>query len=316
MTPRHLHTTALLTIVASLATLVGCSDSEDAPGVTSSVQVERGEGDDTPYGEGHDVVVTDQGTYIVTGDADEGECVQIEDDCVDLSETRYCDEEGAQVDFIVVDGEVVDAICYPPPEDGTSIEEVVRGEDGTAQVPQNQSGAVVVFDEETDGEPIKGDVVVDAERTSIYGNGVDATILDGDLMVASNNSRVRGVTITGDVTYANNSNNSALAFCEVQGNLTVASNSATLLDCQVFGDVTVTGNDATLINIGVGGAWEPGSFEICDGCYSFTDEDEDFEVTDEERGDVLCGDDPGEDDMETSSEDMGEMEGSTSSSEG
>ena len=44
-------------------------------------------------------------------------------------------------------------------------------------LPQNASGAVITFDEATDGTPIEDDVTLDAERVVLYGNGPDKTIL-------------------------------------------------------------------------------------------------------------------------------------------
>ncbi len=56
--------------------------------------------------------------------------------------------------------------------------------------------------------------------------------------------------------------------------------------CQVFGNVDIEGNGATLLNVGVAGEWKPGS-AACDGCYSFTDEDDDKLVQEDEVGDPL-----------------------------
>ncbi len=282
---------ALTLSALALPLLPACSDDEAAGG-SPRVQVTQADGDDAPYQTPDDraVVVTEDGTYVVTGDPGE-ECVELDTgECVAITDAkdRYCNDEGAEADIIVVEGEVVDVICYPPNDAGTPIEEVERDGDGDATVPQNANGAVVTFDEATDGEPIEGDLDLQAERLTIWGNGVDETILDGDVTLSSNNSRVRGVTITGDLHIAKNSNNVAAAFCEVHGKLTVESNGATVANCQIFGDVTTTGNDITLINLGVGGAWTVSERTACSGCYSFDDEDEDFDITDEERGDPLA----------------------------
>ena len=283
----------VLALSIPAAVIIGCGEDDAAP-AASSVEVSRTEdGGEESYGGDEDkvVVVAGDDTYVVVGDPGE-ECVELDNgDCIDLSDAkeRYCDEEGAQADVVVVDGEVVEVICYPDDDGGTPIEEVVVDGDGNAEVPQNQSGSVIIFNEDTNGEPIEGDVNLEAERTTLYGNGVDETILDGNLRVESNNSRVRGVTITGNVKVEKNSNNMAMAFCKIHGDLTVDSNGSRIVNCQVFGNVDVTGNDTTLINIGVGKEWKVNDKTICDGCYSFDNDDSvDFEVEEDEVGDDLA----------------------------
>jgi|GEM_PF-2548972 len=287
-------TRTTLFLLSSLLVLgaTSCGPDETASGYT----VSEGAGDDTDYGDDTDVVIKPGGTaddqFIVSGEPD-GNCVQIENDCVEIDEAkgRYCDGDGAQADIILDEnGEVIEVVCYPAPESGAPLEEVAVGEDGMTEVPQNVSGAVIVFDEETNGEPLEGDITLDAERVSFFGNGVDETIIDGNLSFASNNARARGITVTGDLSVARNSNNNAITFCKVQGSVSVEGNGMRLVNCQVFGDVSVTGNDATLVNIGVQGEWEVNGGSTCHGCYSFVDEDEDFIVLEEEEGDPLsCG---------------------------
>jgi len=273
----------LLALVAS--GLWACGDE------AAGVRVVQADGDDTSFGEDSRVVVTEDGTFVVFGRSDD--CIDIGDVCVDLDEAggQYCNDDDAQIDVVVVDGEVVDVICYPPDDEGTPLEEVATGDDGEIEVPQTENGSVIVFDESTDGEVIEGNVTLSSERTTLFGNGVDETILGGNLIVASNNSRVRGVTIEGNVEYDENSNNSALSFCRVHGNLSVVSNDFSGLECVVFGNVEVSGNNPVLANIGVGGDWVvTGSGPTCEGCYSVTDDDGDFLVDDGEVGEALiCG---------------------------
>lgn len=289
----HTRTTLILTT----ALLIVCSSAACGPDETASgYSVTEGAGDDTNYGDNTDVVITPGGTqddqFIVSGEPD-GSCVQIEDACVEIGEAkgRYCDQDGAQADIILDEnGEVLEVVCYPPPESGAPLEEVSVSEDGTVNVPQNASGSVIVFDETTNGEPLEGDITLDAERVSFFGNGVDETIIDGNLSFASNNARARGLTVTGDLSVAKNSNNNAITFCKVHGSVDVQGNGMRLVNCQVFGDVSVAGNGATLVNIGVQGEWDVNSGASCHGCYSFEDEDEDFIVLEEELGDSLsCG---------------------------
>lgn len=271
--------------------LLGACGEDESPG-GASVTVTEGDGDEVAFGEEANTVVTDEGTFIVEGDPGQ-ECVRIDDEtCVDLGDTRdqHCGAEDAQVDVVIIDGEVAEAVCYPSQDSGVPLEEVVVEGDGTITLPQNANGAVITFDEETNGEPIEGDVQLDAERMVIFGNGIEETILAGSVTLASNNSRIRALTVEGDVEVANNANNSAVVFCRIKGSITISSNGMRLIDTEVFGDVRVDGNDATLLNVGVGGEWDVPDSATCRGCYSFDDEDGDFVVSDEERGEELgCG---------------------------
>ena len=138
--------------------LGACDDDNAAPGIPG----QRIEGDQVNYGDATEVYVTPEGDFVIGGGAERpaDECVQIADACVDIepTKTKYCDDEGALVDVAVVDDEAVAAVCYPAPDGGQAVEQVVEDEDGTPTIPQNVSGAVVTFDESTDGEPIKGDL--------------------------------------------------------------------------------------------------------------------------------------------------------------
>lgn len=285
----------LVTVLSmGCAVVLAACGSDDVGG--SGWSVDEGSGEETEYGSDTTVITKpgDDGTnIIVTGDPDE--CVDVDGECVDLDEAKrngghYCDDPDAQADVIVVDGEVVDVVCYPPKDDGTDIQETDRDEDGNAEVPRTDSGTVVTFSEDTNGEAIEGDITIESERITLYGNGVDKTIIDGDVSVTGNNSRIRGVTITGDVDYSINANGSAISFCKIYGNLTVNANNYSASNCKVFGDVNINGNGALLMNIGVQGAWNINPSAECHGCYSFDDDNGDFNVDDDEVGDELtCG---------------------------
>jgi hypothetical protein len=268
---------------------LGCGDPVDSGGAPGVV-VERGHGDVTRLGDGTQVVVTEDGTFVISGDPGD-HCVQIGRDCIDVSGTneRYCDDAEAQMDVIVVDGEVVEVICYPTEEDDDTTEQEITDvfDEGNLDV-EDDNGSVITFDESTDGEAVIDNLDIDSERVTVYGNGIDVTIIGGNLHVRSNNARVRGLTVQGNVDFSENSNNSALSFCKIYGNLHVDSNSFVGLECQVFGNVRLSGNNGTLVNIGVGGNWDVRDGTLCEGCYSFDDDDGDHEVADAEVGDDLA----------------------------
>ena len=277
----------------AFACALGACGEEDA--ASSNWTVREGAGDQTEYGSEEGTVIITPGrdvddSYVVSGEPGD-QCVEIEDRCVPIEEakSRYCDD-GAPADVIVVEGEVVDVICYPDPAGGQPIEEAVVASDGGVELPQNSNGAVVTFSPDTDGVPFERDVALEAERTVIYGNGIDETIFAGSIKVASNNSRIRGVTVNKNVTFQKNSNNSKISFTRILGNLKVESNGFSGANLIVFGDVSVKGNGATLTNVAVQGAWDVNDSAACYGCYSFSDEDGDMVITEDERGDdLLCG---------------------------
>lgn len=274
-------------IQLALVLLVGCG--EDEPG---GWRVSEGDGDSVSYGQTSDVVVTADGsTYVVTNEGGEG-CVDVGGECVDIAdaEGRYCDDENAQADVLLDEnGDVVSVVCYPPADEGTTVEEL-QTEGGTIELPSNQNGTVITFPEDSDGVPLDGNVTLDGERVVLYGNGVDETLINGNITLASNNARLRGLTVQGNVEVEENANNGSIVLCRIEGNLTVHSNGMTLASCEVYGNVTVEGNSTTLVNIGVQGEWKVSDSSVCEGCYSFSDANDDNLLQEDEVGDPLeCG---------------------------
>lgn len=232
-------------------------------------------------------------SVIITGDADyvgssealhDNPKIVIDGEELDVEDGKFCSEPDAKMDVIVVDGEVVDVICYPPPteENMTTVE---QGQ-GDTEVPQNANNTVIVFDSSTDGEVIEGNVSVDGNNVAIYGNGSDKTIIEGDLIISGNNARVRGLYIKGDVIL--DLNNIALLFCVVEGNVEIRKNNVTVAATEVYGNMTVLGNNAVLVQNGVQGDWNIVGYEqLCDGNYAFEDANTDFIIADDEIGDPL-----------------------------
>jgi hypothetical protein len=297
MKTHHVSLFLIAALSLCISSLSGCA--EDTPAGASAVKVEKAPGGDVGYGADQSVVVVNGETYVITNEDKAEGCIQIDNQCVDLAgaKGKFCDA-GSQADVVVVNGEVAGLICYPAPEDAKEVIEIKPDSKGPIDVPQKSNGAVITFDEATNGTPFVGDVSIDAERAVIYGNGPGETIIDGNVTLSSNNARIRGVTITGNLDLS--FNNVAVAFCEVQGNFTASGNGFRAIDCQVFGDVTVTGNNGILSNIGVQGQWNvSGNGTICDGCYSFEDKNNNKKVdntpndndtsNDERAGNLICG---------------------------
>lgn len=261
-------------------------------GCSRDLVVAQGPGDDVGYDENTDVVIVVGGsTWVVSGDG--GGCVELEGvpGCVNLDDLKAerCGSRDAQADIIVVEGKVVDVICYPPKSSGVPIETVAVEGNGTTEVPQNKGHVVVTFAPETDGKVIEGDVKLTGEGLSLIGNGIDKTIIGGNLHLDSNNARVRGLTVNGNVEFKKNSNGSALSFCKIKGNLHIDANNVTVANCLVFGNVQVSGNGVVLVNVGVRGNFDVPTAEVCSGNFAFEDKDGDFVLDSGERGaDLTC----------------------------
>lgn len=278
-------TALMIGVGLSILFTVGCSDSDPPP------VVQQGPGDDTGYQPGTvDVVIIDGTPWIVSGGSNTDDCVKIGDECVDIGDLKQqrCGDRNAQADIVIVDGQVVDVICYPPKSDGAPIDDLGVDGNGDVELPQNQNGAVITFDAATDGKELKGDVRLDAERVVLIGNGVGKSILGGNLVLASNNAKIRGVTIKGNLVLEQNANDASITFCRIYGNLEIAANNATVVNCDVFGNVEVTGNGATLIGLRVAGSVNAGKGATCKGLVAIDDKDGDFVIDPGETGAAIA----------------------------
>lgn len=272
--------------VALVALLIaGCGDSSPPPPTAA-----QGPGDDVGYDPGRDVVLVGGVTWVITGDAQPGQCVDVGGTCVkpDDLKRQYCGDANAQADIAVIDGKVVKVICYPPKESGVAIETVTEIKDGQTVLPQNKNHTVITFGDQTNGKPIKGDVRLDAEQVALIGNGMDKTIIDGNLTIASNGAKVRGLTVNGNVVFESNSNGATLAFVKIKGNLTINSNDATVLACIIFGNLQSAGNSASLLSNAVAGQLAAtGSVAVCQGNFAFQDSNGNFLIEPAEKGAAL-----------------------------
>lgn len=211
-----------------------------------------------------------------------------------VDSSGWCERDGGPVDLIYVDGELVETICYPPADDPDRPIETVDGNtSGDINILQMANRTVVVIDESTNGTPIEGDLSVDGNNVSIYGNGPDNTILDGDVNLDGNGVRLRGVTITGDLIIRKN--RAAVVLTRVLGNVhleTMSTNGSVFAENDIFGDFISDSNGNLFVGNDVLGEWShSGNGNVCDGNASFIDDDEDELVDDEERDETLtCSD--------------------------
>ena len=212
-------------------------------------------------------------------------------DCVDVSSAisgGFCSEDGAQVEAIQdPSGAIVHGVCYPGFGVGEQPSEEVFEDDGSGGqlIAQNNAGARVALGEGT----LAGPLTLEAERVVLRGEGVGVTVIDGDVVINSNNARLRGLDIDGSVTIGRSSNGAALTDCRITGDLTLESNRVTLINCVVLGDVTFDGNNITATQLDVGGAWNADRDPAhCLSVYAFTDDNSNGLADDAERGDDLC----------------------------
>ncbi|MEQ8279712.1 MAG: hypothetical protein RMA76_04640 [Deltaproteobacteria bacterium] len=214
----------------------------------------------------------------------DNDCVQVSDDTCTPVERRgkYCKSDEGPVDVVVVDGEVREVVCYED-TDGGGPDDVTIAEGGGTTIPQQGNGAVITFAAETDGQAVEGDVVIDGNDVTLYGNGPDKSIIDGDLLITGNNARVRGVRVTGNVTM--DLNTAAFVFSVVDGNLLIRSNNCLVAEVDVFGNLVNDGNNSILVRNDVDDNFEgSGSGAVCDRNSYFDDDDGDGAVSDAERG--------------------------------
>jgi hypothetical protein len=219
-----------------------------------------------------------------------GQCVDVGDGACVAPERagQWCEREGGPYDLVVVDGEVVEVICYPPPEGGDQPTVVVDEGSGDVTIPQNENNTAIVFDESTDGEAIEGDIDVEGNNVSIYGNGPDDTIIDGDVVLSGNNVRLRGVTVTGNVT--TDTNNVSIILCRVLGDIVLAddsTNNSVISANEIHGSLTSTSNNHVIVsNVVQGEVSLTGNNHDCADNRFFADENDDQRADADEVGDA------------------------------
>ncbi len=277
--------------------IAGCS-GDSAKGLVDISEGEPGAAEGEYLEPESDVVV-------VVGGGDEPrvfEHEELEDAVLDTGEGEVdvfevkadhptCEQEGMQMDVIVVNGEIVDVVCYlPPAEPSGDLNYVeVEAESGDTTIPQNENNRVIIFDEDTDGVPVDGDLHVDSNNVAIYGNGKEETIIDGDVILSGNNPILRGVTITGNLTI--DKNDAAVLYCRILGDVQVIQNNVTIAETEILGNLVfdeVSSNNAILVNNRVAGDWDiRGHGHICSGNTAFSDEDDNSAYSEDEEGEAL-----------------------------
>ncbi len=211
-------------------------------------------------------------------------CIAVGDDCIPVRGVGQCNLEDGPLDIIVADGEVQSAICYGDLAEPT---DVVTNESGNVVLPQNANNAVLVFAPETNGVAIEGDLSVDGNNVTLFGNGPDETVIDGNVELTGNNARIRGVTIKGDLTM--DLNNLSAVLVRVEGNVIIQGNNAVLAGSVVFGDLRSGSNNHVLVDNRLRGNLDlTGGNYTCADNHRFNSDDFTYTLDTEPRGDLLA----------------------------
>ncbi len=272
----------IASLTASIFVIAACGGSEQLT-VTDSVQAAHDE-------DRVSVVGTDTDGNTVRGSTSTlgtDQCILLGDACITPEAAgAFCEGDGGPMDVIVVDGKVVEIVCYPPANEAGDEDTFEVVGSGNIDIPQNANNTTVTFGDDTNGETIEGDLVIDGNNVAVYGNGVDETVLHGNVVLDGNNVRLRGLTIDGDLTLAKN--NLAAVFVVVTGNVIITGNNSVFAGSAVFGDVTINGNNTIFVQNHIAGALtSPGTTEICEDNRAFDDANDDGVIGETELGDAL-----------------------------
>jgi hypothetical protein len=260
----------VMLVLSGLIGLVACgSDAPRSalPYAPNSTAVIGGDYDN-PDGRAQRVLETPDGD----------ECIDLDGACVRPQE--QCGNSGT-ADVLLDDaGNVVDVICYPT--SGVAIETL------EGKVDHVGNNVVLVFDDEDDGADVAGDVTIDGNNVTLYGNGPDTSVIGGDLNIDKNNAVVRGIRIRGDVTITKN--NPSIVDCVIEGDLTIRGNNVSIALCDVWGKLVIEGNNTVLVDNQFATAPEvKGNNTVCASNVLFVDTDGDGRVSEDELGDtVVC----------------------------
>lgn len=203
---------------------------------------------ETPWEPDTARVINSDGTTEELGWSDD--CVEIESgECIPVAE--YCGDGNAADVYLDADGNVIETVCYPTGEETPVVDLVTDGE-----IPQNENGAILVVSGDADSPAYEGDLSLDSNKLTLYGEDPATAVIDGNLKVDGNNALISGVTITGNLVVAKN--DATISGCVVEGNLVIDGNNTVVVGCHVKGNIEVHGQNTSLSLNSVDGNIEDG----------------------------------------------------------
>jgi hypothetical protein len=220
---------------------------------------------------------TDGERYRVVDTPDADGCID-EDSSECLKPQEECGDDGAADLLVDAKGRPLTTLCYPT--GGVTVEDI----DGDLSKVGNNT--VFVLDNIDDGADVTGNVTLDGNNVTLYGQGPDVSRIGGDLHIDKNNARVRGIRVQGDVVI--DKNNPSLVDCVIEGDLTIHGNNVAVALCEVWGTVKVHGNNAFLVENQFASPPEiEGQNTACSSNVAFDDADGDDIVDEDEIGEVF-----------------------------
>jgi hypothetical protein len=216
--------------------MMGCSEGGGAQTDSTSAH---------PYKPGTTTVIDEDGQAKDFADTAGAGCLKgVDGKCVDLS------KECAPTDKVDVildkGGTVVDIVCYP-----TGTTPVSSGEANPPEGRTYANNEVVVLDDKADGDDIDGNVDVDSNNVTLWGNGPEVSVINGNVVLSKNNGVIRGVRIKGNVTLSGN--NATLLLSVVEGNILITGNNNVVAATDVFGNIEVSGQNGALVSNRISG---------------------------------------------------------------
>ncbi|MFO0661092.1 MAG: hypothetical protein U0165_14855 [Polyangiaceae bacterium] len=262
---------AVITAVLGSVVFLGCGGSDDSSGTTSTY----------PYTPGTADVHTPDGTTTVGSDS--SGCITTSNGtCIKLPEKCGKDRNAAEI-YTDKDGNVLAIVCYPT--DGVTVDPV-------AEPPvddlKDGNNSVIVLDGADDGPDVTGDVTLDGNNLTLYGQGPDVSEIGGNLTITQNNAVVHGLTVDGNVTFEQNGG--TISDCVVKGDVYLKHNNSVVAGCDVWGKIVVTGNNNIVVSNRIQGGFDiSGKMGTCENNLSFSDANNDKVIQDSEVGaEISC----------------------------
>lgn len=191
---------------------------------------------ETPWEPDTARVVSPDGTEEAVPWSDD--CVEVESgECIPVAE--YCGEGNTADVYLDEEGNVVETVCYPTGEETPVVDLVTDGE-----IPQNENGAILVVSGDADSPAYEGDLSLDSNRLTLYGDDPASAVIDGNVTVDGNNALISGVTVTGNLRVV--LNDAQISGCVVEGNLIIEGNNTVVVGCHVNGNIEVAGQNTRL----------------------------------------------------------------------